>query len=79
MKSTGVPLNDVEDRELERRIATSLRDRHLPGLRQLKVAASNGTVTLRGRVRSFYEKQMCQNVCQHVAGVVQIVDAVVVA
>jgi osmotically-inducible protein OsmY len=50
----------------------------MPGLRQVKVAANNGTVTLRGRVRSFYEKQLCQNVCR-VAGVVQIVDAVVVA
>jgi osmotically-inducible protein OsmY len=58
---------------------TFLADRHLPGLRQLEIEASNGTVTLRGRVRSFYEKQLCQNVSRRVSGVVQFVDAVVVA
>ncbi|HEY4311795.1 MAG TPA: BON domain-containing protein [Pirellulales bacterium] len=78
MQSSGVNLSELSDRDLERRIATSLADRQMPGLRQVKVAANNGTVTLRGRVRSFYEKQLCQNVCR-VAGVVQIVDAVVVA
>lgn len=79
MQSSGVMLTDADDRDLERRIATFLADRHLPGLRQLEVAANRGTVTVRGRVRSFYEKQLCQNVCLCVAGVVQLVDAVVVA
>jgi osmotically-inducible protein OsmY len=79
MKSSGVLVVELSDRDLERRIVTSLADRQMPGLRQLQVAANNGTVTLRGRVRSFYEKQLCQNVCRHVAGVVQFVDAVVVA
>ncbi len=79
MKSSGVLSGDALDRDLEIRVASSLADRHLPGLRQLEVAAQNGTVTLRGRVRSFYEKQMCQNVCRRVSGVVQFVDAVVVA
>lgn len=79
MKSSGVLSGDALDRDLEIRVASSLADRHLPGLRQLEVAARNGTVTLRGRVRSFYEKQMCQNVCRRVSGVVQFVDAVVVA
>lgn len=68
-----------DDRDLERRISMFLADRHVPGLRQLEVAAANGTVTVRGRVRSFYEKQLCQNVCRRVAGVVHLVDAVDVA
>ena len=51
MQSPTVLLSDVNDRDLEQRIATSLADRHVPGLRQLEVAANNGTVTLRGRVR----------------------------
>jgi osmotically-inducible protein OsmY len=79
MVSRVQPFTDADDRQLEQRIATLLADRHLPGLRQLEVAASQGTVTLRGRVRSFYEKQLCQNVCRRAHGVVQFVDAVVVA
>ncbi|HEY1598029.1 MAG TPA: BON domain-containing protein [Pirellulales bacterium] len=79
MVSGVKPFSDEDDRDLERRITSFLADRHVPALRQLHVAASQGTVTLRGRVRSFYEKQLCQNVCRQVKGVVQFVDAVVVA
>jgi len=79
MQSTGLMLTEADDRDLERRITVFLADRHVPGLRQLEVAATNGTVVLRGRVRSFYEKQLCQNVCRRVAGVVHVVDAVDVA
>ncbi len=78
MKSNVVVI-DAADRDLEQRITTFLADRHLPALRQVEVAADNGTVTLRGRVRSFYEKQVCQNVGRRVSGIVQLVDAVVVA
>lgn len=78
MQSSGVITNETSDRDLERRITSSLADRH-PALRQLEVAANNGTVTLRGRVFSFYQKQLCQNVCRSMAGVAQFIDAVVVA
>jgi hypothetical protein len=44
----------------------------------LEVAADNGIVTLRGRVHSFYEKQLCHCACRRVAGVVNMVDAIVV-
>ena len=46
------------DRELERRVENYLWGRHVPGLRRLIVSASNGTVTLQGRVRTYYEKQL---------------------
>ena len=78
MVSGVQPFTAADDRLLEQKIATLLADRHLPGLRQLEIAASRGTVTLRGRVRSFYEKQLCQIVCRRAAGVVQFVDDVVV-
>lgn len=78
MQANVIVPGEAADRDLERRISTFLAGRHLPALRQLEVAASNGTVTLRGRVKSFYEKQLCQNVCRRVSGVVQLVDAVVV-
>jgi osmotically-inducible protein OsmY len=68
----------VEDRDLERRVVSYLLGRHVPSLRHLAVQANNGTVTLQGSVRSFYEKQLCQHCCQRVAGVVRLVDDIVV-
>jgi osmotically-inducible protein OsmY len=50
--------------------------RHVPALRNVLVEASDGVVTLRGQVRSFYEKQLCHNCCRRVAGVRQLVDDV---
>lgn len=64
------------DRDLERRVVNYLAGRHLPALRHLAVEAHNGTVTLRGRVRTFYEKQLCQHCCRRVAGVIEYVDAI---
>ena len=37
-----------------------------------------GTVTVRGRVPTYYEKQLAINSCRRVAGVVKLVDDVVV-
>ena len=64
------------DRDLERRVVSYLCGRHVPSLRHLSVLADNGTVTLRGQVRSFYEKQLCQHCCRRVAGVVKLIDDV---
>jgi osmotically-inducible protein OsmY len=70
---------DLSDRDLERRVSNFLAARNLPTLRRLQVAADRGTVTLRGRVHSFYEKQLCQHACRRVAGVISMVDAIDVA
>lgn len=67
------------DVELERRVMNYLVGRHVPSLRHISVEAAGGTVTLRGKVRSFYEKQLCHNCCRRVAGVVQLVDDLDVA
>ena len=64
------------DKDLERRVSQYLLDRRMPGLRQLSVEARGGTVTLRGRVRTFYEKQLCHNICRRVAGVIRLEDLV---
>ncbi|HWB11017.1 MAG TPA: BON domain-containing protein [Pirellulales bacterium] len=69
-------ISEQADRDLERRVANYLAGRHVPGLRHLEVEARNGTVTLKGRVYSFYEKQLCQAVCRRVAGVVAYIDAI---
>lgn len=66
----------VSDRDLEQRVTVFLATRHVPSLRHLAVEARSGVVTLRGRVRSFYEKQLSQECCQRVAGVVQLINAV---
>jgi osmotically-inducible protein OsmY len=72
-------VDESADRDLERRIMNYLAARHVPGLRHLEVEAEGGTVTLRGTVSSFYEKQLSQQCCRRVAGVVKLIDAVDVA
>jgi hypothetical protein len=66
------------DRDLERRVASFLVHQR-PELRHLSVEAQGGTVTLRGSVRTFYEKQIGHTLCRRVAGVVRLIDAVDVA
>jgi osmotically-inducible protein OsmY len=69
-------VEDASDRDLERRVVSYLHGRHVPSLRHLDVEADNGTVTLRGTVGSFYEKQLSQQCCRRVAGVIKLIDAV---
>jgi len=67
-----------KDRELERRVINYLSRQHFPRLRSVEVESSQGVVTIRGRVKSFHERQLCINCCQRVAGVVQLNDEVIV-
>ena len=67
------------DRDLERRVADYLAERSVPALRRVAVEAREGQVTLRGRVGSFYEKQLLLNCFHAVPGVLGIVDNVDVA
>lgn len=67
-----------EDRDLERRVLNFLADRHIQGLRQIEIEADSGTVTMRGTVHSFYEKQMSQHCCRRVAGVIHLIDEITV-
>jgi osmotically-inducible protein OsmY len=71
----SVPRRATND-ELARRVKIFLSSRHHPSLRHLHIEASGGTVTLRGRVGSFYEKQLTYQCCRHVAGVFNIIDQV---
>lgn len=79
MQVISETISEQADRDLERRVANYLAGRHVPGLRHLAIEVHNGTVTLRGRVYSYYEKQLCQAVCRRVAGVVRYIDAIDVA
>lgn len=70
--------NEVHDRELERRVALYLDSRHISSLRRVKVNALGGVVTLTGRVRTFHERQVGLLSARRVAGVVRIVDRILV-
>ncbi len=64
------------DRKLSGQVTRCLADRHMPSLRRLVVEAQAGTVTLRGHVRSFFEKQICLETLRHMTGVELYVDAI---
>ena len=69
----------ISDRELERRISFHLAETHRAGLKSLAVKVVDGRVQLRGRVSSFYEKQLAIHSCQSAAGLTRPVDAADVA
>lgn len=64
------------DLDLSRRVRSFLHDAHMPGLRNVDVEAQNGTVTLTGQVRTYYEKQLGGQRARRVAGVVRLVDLI---
>ena len=72
-----VPAEETRrEADLEQRVRNFLEGRNIPGLRRLGVKAIAGQVTLFGRVRSFYEKQLALSCCQRVAGVIHVIDAI---
>jgi osmotically-inducible protein OsmY len=62
------------DRDLKRRVTNYLFGQHVSDLRNVDVEARRGVVTLRGRVHTFHQKQLCLNCWQHVAGEQRIDD-----
>jgi osmotically-inducible protein OsmY len=75
VQSTLLPETD-SDTDLQTRVVSFLAGCHMPGLRQLAVDAKQGVVTLRGRVRTYYEKQLGGQGARRVAGVVKLVDCI---
>ena len=63
-----------EDRDLEGRVRNYLLGYKMPALQHVDVEASSGVVILRGRVYSFFQKQLCIHCCRRVAGVFDLVD-----
>lgn len=62
------------DSKLKSRISQYLFDRTRPSLQTVEIETEGGQVTLTGRVKSFYEKQLCISSCQRVAGVIRLID-----
>lgn len=71
------PRNEV-DRDLRQRVINYLGDYRMPALRTIQVEARGGTVTLRGNVSTFYQKQLCLHCCRRVAGVIKLDEHVAV-
>jgi len=80
ISANPIRINPAEssDQDLEHRVTTFLSIQHRAGLRQLKAEAQGGIVTLRGRVSTFYEKQLSAQLARRVAGVVRLIDEVIV-
>jgi len=76
MLSSARELTCRRNEDLRRRVVNYLFGHKMPSLRRIRVEADNGTVTLRGKVSTFYQRQLCINCCRRVAGVVQLVDRV---
>jgi osmotically-inducible protein OsmY len=68
-----------QDSELRTRVISFLAESHMPGLRHLRVDACNGVVTISGKVKTFYEKQVGGQRARRVAGVVKFIDRIDVA
>jgi osmotically-inducible protein OsmY len=71
-------IGSEQDRELEQRVKNYLLSHHIPGANRLAIVANKGRVTISGRLRSFYHKQLCSSCCRRVAGVTRLEDAVTV-
>ncbi len=73
--TVGVPCSD---QDILRRVTCYLSTRHFPAFRELDVEVDRGIVTVSGVLPSYYEKQVALNTCQRVAGVIELVDDILV-
>ena len=71
--SLGGNTKDRLNEELQTRVTDYLIDRDEHAFRSLQVEADHGTVTLTGRVRSYYEKQVAGS-CVNVSGVLNLIN-----
>lgn len=78
MVAPALNVNLSQDIELERRIGIFLSSQSRRNLRAVEISADNGVVTLRGRVHSYYEKQLSLHLAARVAGVLRLKDELLV-
>ena len=71
-------LASSEDSLLARRVQLFLASQPRPALRYLQVEASSSTVTLRGLVTTYYERQLALQCSRQVAGVRELIDEITV-
>ena len=63
---------------VRQRVSRFLQSRHFPAFRNFKIEVDQGAVTLSGKVKSYYEKQIAMTSCQNVDGVITLIDEIVV-
>ena len=63
---------------IREQIINLLHNRNLSAFRDLEVVAADGVVTLRGKISSFYHKQLALSHSKRVAGSYQLVDEIIV-
>jgi hypothetical protein len=70
--------NDIGDADLLTRvgIALTLRLKHTP--HRVNISVDRGTVTLRGAVPTFYDRQLAIEITRRVAGVMRVIDELTV-
>ena len=68
-----VPVS-TPDQICQNRIEGLLRDQPHRELQEIQISSDRGTITMQGRVSSFYLRQLCIRCCQQAAGVLQIND-----
>jgi hypothetical protein len=71
-----MPLDPGPDLELENRVRLYLSHAGHRPVQALTVEAHNGVITLRGRVPSYYARQLAIACAQRVAGVRQVNDQI---
>jgi hypothetical protein len=72
------PHYSIEDLDLENRIANFLYQRQVPRSENIRTNAHLGTVVVRGELPTRHAKWLCIECCRHVAGVIKLIDHVVV-
>jgi osmotically-inducible protein OsmY len=75
----ALPSVGSTDRLLATQISTQLAETNRQSLKRLLVDVRAGHVTLRGRVSSFYERQIAIQTCRALAGIERLSDAVEVS
>jgi osmotically-inducible protein OsmY len=77
--NSSFPFHSETDALLARRVRQTLADLHVPILRTLDVLAEDGVVTLRGRVRTYYERQLAHAKVKRLSGVARLIEEITVA
>ncbi len=72
--SSVAMMESVNDHELERRVFGFLRDLDHSAARHVTVEVADGVLTLRGRVMTFYARQVFVQCSRRIPGVVAVID-----
>ena len=66
----------IEREGLKQRVRLFLASSNIPTLRHVDVEIGGDAVLLRGKVRSYYEKQIALQFASRVAGVIRVIDLI---